>query len=56
MKLYELTDEIRVKVHLHNEEKELLKKLRAGTPKHKLTEREKHVILHSLKIKGLVDE
>ena len=33
MKLYELTDEIRVKVHLHNEEKNLLKKLRAGTPK-----------------------
>ena len=55
MKLHELTGQLRMKVFLSNEEKRLLEKLRANPKTSKLTEREREIVLHSLKIKGLVE-
>lgn len=55
MKLHELTGQLHMKVHLSNEERDLLKKLRRDPKTSKLTEREREIVLHSLKIKGLVE-
>ena len=55
MRLTELFDQIIIPVHLHNEERELLKKLRNGTPVDKLTARERDVIMYNLKLKGAVE-
>lgn len=55
MRLHELIQELYIRVYVTNEEKELLKKLRAGVKKDKLTERERDLLLRNLKIKGLVE-
>lgn len=55
MKLHELTGQLRMPVYLTNEERDLLKKLRRDPKTSKLTEREREIVLHSLKIKGLVE-
>lgn len=55
MKLHELTGQLHMPVFLSNEERNLLKKLRSDPKKSKLTEREREIVLHSLKIKGLVE-
>jgi hypothetical protein len=55
MRLSELINEIYIRVYVTNEEKKLLKKLRTGTKKDKLSERERDVLLKNLRIKGLVE-
>ena len=55
MKLHELTGQLRMPVYLSNEERDLLKKLRHDPKTSKLNEREREIVLHSLKIKGLVE-
>lgn len=55
MRLNELIQELYIRVYVTNEERVLLKKLRSGVSKAKLTERERDVLLRNLKIKGLVE-
>jgi hypothetical protein len=56
MTLRELTNQIRIPVYLSNEERRLYIKLKEGRRMSELNERERDVILYSLKIKGLVDD
>lgn len=56
MTLQELTRQIRIPVYLSTEERNLYIKLKEGRRLGELTERERDVILYSLKIKGLVEE
>ena len=56
MTLRELTNQIRIPVYLSNEERRLYIKLKEGQRMSELDERERDVILYSLKIKGLVDD
>lgn len=55
MKLNELIGGQYIRVYVTNEERELLKKLRSGVKKDKLTERERDVILRNLKFKDLIE-
>ena len=56
MTLRELTNQIRIPVYLSNEERRLYIKLKEGRRMSELDERERDVILYSLRIKGLVDD
>ena len=56
MTLRELTNQIRIPVYLSNEERRLYIKLKEGQRMSELDERERDVILYSLRIKGLVDD
>jgi len=56
MTLRELTNQIRIPVYLSNEERRLYIKLKEGRRMSELDEREREVILYSLRIKGLVDD
>ena len=56
MTLNELTSQIRIPVYLSTEERQLYIKLKEGRRLSELDERERDVILYSLKIKGLVEE
>ena len=56
MTLGELTNQIRIPVYLSTEERRLYIKLKEGKRLSELDERERDVILYSLKIKGLVEE
>jgi hypothetical protein len=56
MTLNELTSQIRIPVYLSTEERRLYIKLKEGKRLSELDERERDVILYSLKIKGLVEE
>ena len=56
MTLNELTRQIRIPVYLSTEERNLYTKLKEGRRLSELTERERDVILYSLKLKGLVEE
>ena len=56
MTLNELTSQIRIPVYLSTEERRLYIKLKEGRRLSELDERERDVILYSLKIKGLVEE
>lgn len=55
MTLQELTNQIRIPVYLSTEERELYIKLKEGAQLRDLNERERDVILYSLKVKGLVE-
>lgn len=56
MTLQELTRQIRIPVYLSTEERNLYIKLKEGRRINELNERERDVILYSLKLKGLVEE
>jgi hypothetical protein len=56
MTLNDLTSQIRIPVYLSTEERRLYIKLKEGRRLSELDERERDVILYSLKIKGLVEE
>lgn len=56
MKLQELTQHIRIPVYLSTEERQLYIKLKEGRRISELNERERDVILYSLKLKGLVEQ
>lgn len=56
MTLNDLTSQIRIPVYLSTEERRLYIKLKEGKRLSELDERERDVILYSLKIKGLVEE
>jgi hypothetical protein len=55
MTLHDLTNQIRIPVYLSTEERQLYIKLKEGVQLRELNERERDVILYSLKIKGLVE-
>ena len=56
MTLNDLTSQIRIPVYLSTEERRLYIKLKECRRLSELDERERDVILYSLKIKGLVEE
>ncbi len=56
MKLQELTHQIRIPVYLSTEERQLYIKLKEGKRISELNERERDVVLYSLKLKGLVED